>query len=167
MRYEQESGVRQLLARSSDCVWRKDLDGYGACWSRNGEWRIMGGVYSGRDTIKAAWWGFMDPLRGAWQVAENVILEADGETVHGRIYLRETLVMPDNATMSLTMGIYHDTYVVEDGVWVFARRHFDLLALGTPDTSTRFFATADYGTAPRDPDPSRPATPSVQEAYGS
>ena len=162
---EKELAIRQLLARSSDCVWRKDLEGYGDCWSKNGQWRLLGQVFNGRDAIKAGWWQFMDRLRSAWQVSNSIVLEIEGEQAFGRIYLDETLYMPDGS-VTLTRGIYHDTYRIESRRWVFARRHIDFIYMGPADMSGRFFATCDYGPAPRDANPDRPATPSMEQAYG-
>jgi len=160
-----ESEIRQLLARSSDCVWRKDLEQYGLCWSTNGEWRILGSVARGREAIRTAWWRLMDPLRSAWQISHNVVLEIEEQHARGRLFVEETLVLADG-TVNLSRGIYHDTYVIEDGRWRFGTRHFDLIYMGPPDLTGRFFATVPYGPAPRDPDPSRPATPSFQEVFG-
>ena len=71
-----------------------------------------------------------------------------------------------DGTVHLSRGIYHDTYVLEEGRWAFGKRHFDLTYLGPPDMSGRFFPTIPYGPAPMDPDASRPATPSFAEVYG-
>jgi hypothetical protein len=165
MRLKAESEIRKLLAVSSDCVWRKDLDQYGLCWSINGEWRILGSVTRGREAIKTAWWRFMDPLRSAWQVAHNLVLEIEDHEAQGRLFIEETLVLADG-TVHLTRGIYHDTYVIEEDRWTFGKRHFDLVYIGPPAMSGRFFSTVPYGPAPTDPDPNRPATPSFQEVYG-
>lgn len=165
MSLKTESEIRQLLARSSDCVWRKDLDQYGLCWSTNGEWRILGSVARGREAIKIAWWRFMDPLRSAWQTSHNVVLEIEDQHARGRLFVEETLVLADG-TVSLSRGIYHDSYVIDEGRWMFGTRHFDLIYMGPPDLTGRFFSTVPYGPAPMDPDPSRPATPSLQEVYG-
>lgn len=166
MTVEQESGVRQLLARSSDCVWRKDVEGYGAAWSEQGEWRILGQVATGREQVTALWRGFMDAFDRVWQVQHTIVLEAAGEDVLGRVYLEETLLLPDRS-VQLTRGIYHDVYGVENGRWVFRRRHFDMTYFGPPDMAGKFFATAAYGPAPIDSDPTRPATPSMSDVYGA
>lgn len=161
---ERELAIRHLLAQSSDCVWRKSIHEYGACWATDGEWRILGQVVRGRDEVKALWWQFME-LQTAWQVAHTIILEIGDEQAYGRVYLDETLGLPDG-TVNLARGIYHDTYRIEAGHWVFSKRHFDLIYTGPTDMTGRFFSTMNYGPAPRDPDPSRPATPSMAEVYG-
>ena len=160
-----ESAVRQLLARSADCVWRKDLHGYGACWASDGEWKILGQSFQGREAVKAAWSQFMNPLKAVWQTAQNPCFEFEATQGYGRIYLEETLFQPDGSVNCLR-GVYHDTYKIENGAWVFAKRHIDMAYLGPYDLSGKFFGTPDFGPAPRDCNPNRPASPSLQEAYG-
>lgn len=162
---EMEQGIRQLLARSSDCVWRKDADNYALCWATDGVWRILGTEAVGRDLIKAAWQGHMDALTGAWQAAQSVTFAFDGDVAQSRLYLEESLYMKTGGIV-LTRGVYHDRYKIEDGQWVFAKRVFDLVYLGPADMSGRTFKTIDYGPAPYDPDPNRAATPTFEEAYG-
>jgi len=165
MQLESDMAIRQLLARYADCVWRKDLEGYGACWALASEWRLLGMAFRGRDAIKAGWKQFMDPIKRVWHTANNLALEIERDCAFGRIYLEETLYMPDG-TINLVRGIYHDTYSTEDGRWVFSRRHVDFCYLGPIDMSGRLFDVPDYGAGARDPNPERPATPSFQEAYG-
>jgi len=162
---EKELAIRKMLAVSSDCVWRKALDEYGACWANDGEWRIMGLVVNGREAIKVTWGQFMDGLKTAWQVTPNMIIEVDGEVGYGRLYIQETLQQPDGS-VNVMRGIYHDTYKMEDSKWVFAKRHIDIVYMGPADMSGRFYETVPYGPAPRDANPDRPATPSMAEAYG-
>ena len=35
-----DSGIRQLHARFTDAVWRKDADAFADCFAHNGEWKI-------------------------------------------------------------------------------------------------------------------------------
>lgn len=165
MQLETDMAIRQLLARYADCVFRHDAAGYAACWSKDGEWRLLGLAFQGRDAVVAGWRQFMDPIWRVWHTASNLALEADGDRVYGRVYMEETLHMPDG-TKNLVRGIYHDVFCQEDGRWVFARRQVDFFYLGPTDLSGRFFTPPDFGAGARDPNPDRPATPSMQEAYG-
>lgn len=160
-----ESGIRRLLAHAGDCVWRKDLEGYGQCWASDGEWKLLGMTAHGREAIKASWWQQMTPFDHVWHVAQNVNLAADGDEVVARLYLEETLQITGGGVAAVR-GIYHDRYKREEGRWVFARRHFDLIYSGPADMSGRFFRTIDYGPGPADPDPARPATPDAAELLG-
>lgn len=162
---DQESAIRQLLARSSDCVWRKDTENYAQCWATDGEWRILGTETKGRDNIKSAWAGHMNPLIGAWQAASSLTFAAEGEEIIARIYLEETLYLKTGG-ITLTRGVYHDRYRIENDVWVFGKRHYDMIYIGPADMTGRVFQTINYGPAPYDPDPTRAATPSFAEVYG-
>ena len=46
-----EAAVRQLYARYTDAVWRKDAEAFGDCFTENAEWRISGNVLRGRAEI--------------------------------------------------------------------------------------------------------------------
>lgn len=162
---EIEAGVRQLLAHAGDCVWRKDLEAYGQCWASDGEWKLLGMTAQGREAIKAAWWQQMAPFDTVWHVAQNVHFGFDGAEAIARLYLEETMQITGGGAQSVR-GIYHDRYKREQGRWVFARRHFDLTYMGPSDFSGRFFPTIAYGPGPADPDPARPATPSMAELMG-
>lgn len=165
MSLEIESELRALLATSSDCVWRRDKTGYGECWSNDGEWHILGTVARGRAAIEGMWWDLMQPFVNVWQLSHNIVFAFDREQPAGRVYLEETLRLP-NDQVNLLKGVYHDSYTYEDGRWRFAKRHIDIAYLGGSDMSGRWFPMVDHGPAPHDRDPSRVSTPSMAEAYG-
>lgn len=154
--------IRNLVSRYSDAVWRLDADAYGACWADEGVWAFMGQAIKGRDAIVPFWIEFMKNFRKAWQMVNNPVLLVEGDRARQRLYVEETVFTHDGANV-ISKGIYHDDLVIERGEWKFARRHFDLVYYGPADMSGRLFDTADYGLSPTDPDPSRPATPSMQE----
>src|SRR5277367_2744373 len=118
MNTSSDLAIRSLIARYSDAVWRMDKAAYGACWAKNGNWRVMGQSIEGRDTIVAFWIDFMKNFAQAWQTAQSMIIEADEISGIGRLYVDEMVRMPDGSVM-VSKGIYHDSYVVEDGAWVF------------------------------------------------
>lgn len=166
MSLEIESALRTLLARSSDCVWRRDKAGYAECWASDGEWRILGQVIHGREAIAETWCKLMEPFDKVWQLSHNVVFGFDRDRPAARLYLEETLLVP-TGQVNILKGVYHDSYVLQDGAWRFARRHIDIGYLGPADFSGRWFPMIDHGLAPYDPDPSRTSTPSMAEAYGS
>jgi hypothetical protein len=69
------------------------------------------------------------------------------QTATGRLYVLE--VGTDQATGQWMefYGLYHDEYVIADGAWVFARRHYQALAHRTGDRATQVFPLAE-GYAP-------------------
>lgn len=158
--------IRQLIARYSDAVWRQDPEAFAACWSSQGEWSMIGSRMIGHEAILAGWRASMQNFSTAWQTTHNIVLDIAGNDASGRLYVEEFMTSPDGS-VNFSRGIYHDDYVVEDGAWRFARRHYDLVYFGPPDFSGRMFAVGPYGAAPRDPDRSRPATPSPAEFAGA
>lgn len=160
-----EPELRHLIAYSSDCVWRRDDEAYGACWAKDGEWHILGEVAKGRAAIVDRWSQLMAPFARVWQLAHNVVFDLSS-TPSARLYLEETLVS-EAGEVSLLKGIYHDEYTIEEGTWRFARRYIDIAYLGPADWSGKWFSMPDLGTAPQDFTRGRPATPSLAEAYGA
>jgi hypothetical protein len=159
MSLEIESALRDLLGRSSDCVWRKDVENYAQCWATDGAWHILGEVHRGREAVAAAWSERMSRYARVWQVSHNVVFGFDRDLPAARLFLEEHFVTAGGAT-SVLKGIYHDTFTFEAGAWRFASRHIDLAYVGPPDLSGSWFPMVDHGPGPHDRDPSRPATPS-------
>ena len=63
--------------------------------------------------------------------------------------------MLDGST-AMTIGIYHDHYVDEDGRWRFQSRHWSMKYRGAPDLSGAFADTPDYGSFPDMPGADEP-----------
>lgn len=165
MDIEAHIGIRQLIARYSDAVWRQDMDSFADCWSPQGEWRMVGAAMVGHEAIVAGARASMADFATAWQTTHNIVIEPAGATARGRLYVEEYITAKDGSAL-FSRGIYHDDYVLEGGEWRFARRHYDLVYFGPPDFSGRTFATVAYGPPPVDPDPTRIATPTTEEFMG-
>lgn len=166
MPLEIESALRALLARSGDCVWRGDKDNYAQCWATDGEWHILGEVTRGRKAVADRWAELMAPFLKVWHIAHSPLFGFDRDLPAARVYLEETMVAADGS-VSLLKGVYHDTFIHEDGAWRYRSRHIDIGYLGAADYSGRWFPMIDHGPGPYDPDPSRASTPSMSAAYGA
>jgi hypothetical protein len=64
-------------------------------------------------------------------------VDVSGDTASGRWYLTEHL-KPVEGDPSLTLGVYDDTYVCEQGQWRFARRVYNVIYQGPADYSGTF-----------------------------
>jgi hypothetical protein len=128
-----ELEIRNLVARYSDAVNRRDSGDWGATWAKQGEWHLMGNATQGRETIVAHWENLMTNFPFVMQLVHSGAVEVQGDTGTGRWYLTE-INRTDNGAGS-AIGVYHDRYLREDGVWTFARRRFDVLYMGPPDLS--------------------------------
>ena len=145
-----ESAIRQLHARYSDAVWRKDYDSFGDCFTEDAEWRISGMVLRGRveivDTIKQ----FMSRFRRVLVTLRTPILEVGNGTASGRTYLTEQSVFNDGRPYG-PIGIYYERFVDQGDRWRFCWRLFQTHYSGPPDLSGTLFDNPDYGAPPAMP----------------
>ncbi len=151
-----DSGIRQLHARFTDAVWRKDAVAFANCFAEQGEWKIAGIHLRGRSAIA----GTIDKLLAACARVQIIPgmpileLEQDG-TATGRISITELAKMVDGSS-AMTLGIYYDRYLVEDGLWRFQWRHFGLHYRGPVDLSAELVESPDYGPHPAMPGADEP-----------
>lgn len=143
-------GIRQLHARFADAVWRQDADLFAACWSSDGLWKIAGMEVRGRAALTDACRMMLGRCSHIHLITGLPILEADGDTVLGRLAMTEFARMQDGST-AMTIGWYHDRYVEEDGLWRFAKRHWSFKYRGAPDLTGFYAETPNYGAFPDGP----------------
>jgi hypothetical protein len=60
-------------------------------------------------------------------------LDADGLGAQGRIFLCEIRHEPERSAWSTAHGVYQDRYVLRDGRWRIAERHYRSMARTGPD----------------------------------
>jgi hypothetical protein len=58
----------------------------------------------------------------------NTVVEIDGNTARGRLYMCELRQEASNGHFSQAFGVYHDDYRRVDGRWQFAARRYQSLA---------------------------------------
>jgi uncharacterized protein (TIGR02246 family) len=145
-------GIRQLHARFADAVWRQDGEDFAGCFARNGEWKIAGLHFAGRDAIREAAGQLLGRCRRIHLVTGQAQLASDGDAVIGRLPMTEYAWMPDD-TQYMTIGHYHDRYVEEDGAWRFDRRFWSLKYRGLADLSPSLVDMSEYGAFPAGPGP--------------
>lgn len=129
-----ELAIRDLIARYSDAVARRDEAAWAATWAPDGEWKLLGQVRRGREDVVAFWGQLMATVPWVVQVPSFALLSLDGASATGRCTVTEYGKTPDGSG-TLTLGVYHDRCVELDGEWMFARRHLDVLYMGPPDLS--------------------------------
>lgn len=128
--------IQELVARYADAVNRRDADAWGATWADDGEWTILGATKRGRADVVAHWQLLMSHIPSVLQIPSFGLVSGDPPS--GRWYVQEFSQRPDGS--GLTLGVYHDRYVLEEGQWRFASRRFDILYSGAPDLSAAFSA---------------------------
>lgn len=127
--FQAEIELRDLVARYSDAVNRRDAESWGQTWSREATWEIMGTVQQGRETIVDFWSQVMSRIPLVLQEPTFGTLDFSSASIEGgvtgRWYIHEITKSPESS--SETTGVYHDRYLHEDGAWRFSRRRFDVL----------------------------------------
>ena len=139
--------VRDLHARYTDAVWRKDFPAFGACFTRDAEWRIGGLELRGRDRITAAFEQIMANFRKVLITFQTPIVNAAGDRPSARTYVGEQVSRSDGNT-NISIGRYYEYFAWEDGRWRFQWRLFQLHYSGPPDLSGRHYEWDDYGAPP-------------------
>jgi ketosteroid isomerase-like protein len=145
-----ESAIRQLHARYTDAVWRKDYDAFGDCFTEDAEWRISGMVLRGRVEIVDTIEQLMSRFRRVLVTLRTPILEVGNGRASGRTYLTEQSVSSDGRAYG-PIGIYYEHFVDQGDRWRFSWRLFQTHYTGSPDMSGTLFDNPDYGPPPAMP----------------
>jgi uncharacterized protein (TIGR02246 family) len=145
-----DAGIRQLLARFVDAVWRQDAAEFADCFTEDGIWKIAGQHVVGRAAIAQACTALLGRCSHIHLITGLPILEVTGKTAKGRLNMTEFARVHDGST-AMALGWYHDDYVEQDGRWRFARRHWSMKYRGAPDLTGHFADTPDYGAFPAGP----------------
>lgn len=145
-----ESGIRQLLSRYTDAVWRKDLDAFSDCFEPDCEWRIAGRVMSGRVEIVDHFGKVLSRFRRILVTLQPPILEVAQGTASARTYVTEYNTLADSQPF-LALGTYFDHLKDNGDRWRFAWRLFQTHYAGPPDMSGEFVEQVDYGPPPAMP----------------
>ena len=145
-----ESGIRQLHARFTDAVWRKDFTAFADCFTESAEWKIAGLHFKGRNEIGETISKLLAPYSRILINLGLPVLDINGNTATGRIHLTEQAKLTDGSSV-LTIGVYFDRYAIENGQWKFNWRHFSLHYRGPTDLSAPLVPSPDYGPPPAMP----------------
>jgi uncharacterized protein (TIGR02246 family) len=142
-----EAGIRQVQARCTDAVWRKDSTAFAQCFAEDGEWRISGRVFRGRDEISNGISIILDKFVRVLITFRTPIVDVSGGEVTARTYIDERCAWK-NGNTNISVGRYYERFVEEGGVWLFRWRLFELHYRGDPDMTGTFFEHPDYGAPP-------------------
>lgn len=156
-----ERGIRDLHARYTDAVFRKDFDAFAECFTQGAEWRISGRVIRGRAEIKDMITIIMANFIRVFITFRTPMVDVvDGEVV-ARTYMDEKCAWKNGDT-NIAIGHYFDRFAEEDGRWRFTWRLFETLYRGDPDLTGTFFDRTDWG-----PPPGMPPRDTVTEDMAS
>lgn len=134
---EDQQALRDLMARYIDAVNRYDEAAWINTWAQDSTWNLMGNPVEGRDNILGLWQQMMKTFEFAIMMPSSSLFEVTGDTASGHWYLHEyTRDLEGNATTILSR--YMDTYVREDGQWLYQSRAYNFIYNGPPDLSGGF-----------------------------
>jgi len=150
-----EIGVRRLHALCADAVWRRDPQAFARCYTKDGEWKIVGQLVKGHEAIGKTLTQLGAGNTHVLMTFGSPILDFSGGQVSGRTYVTERAKLLDGSS-AMSVGIYYERYVEVGGEWLFSWRHFDFCYWGPLDLSGDFYPVQDYGPSPAFPDDDQP-----------
>ncbi len=131
---EDELALRSLMARYVDAVNRNDASAWGSTWATDGVWNLLGTPVTGRDNILGLWQQMMSGFEFAIMMPSSCVLDITDDTASGHWYLQEyTRDLEGNASSVLSR--YLDTYIKQDGQWLYQSREYGFIYHGAPDLS--------------------------------
>jgi uncharacterized protein (TIGR02246 family) len=131
---EDELALRNLMARYVDAVNRNDASAWASTWATDGVWNLLGTPVTGRDNILGLWQQMMSGFEFAIMMPSSCVLDITDDTASGHWYLQEyTRDLEGNASSVLSR--YLDTYIKQDGQWLYQSREYGFIYHGAPDLS--------------------------------
>lgn len=131
---EDELALRNLMGRYCDAVNRVDADAWIGTWAEDAIWNLLGNPVSGKDNILALWKQMMGSFEFALMLPSSCLFEVSGDTATGHWYLHEYTRDPEG-NASTVLSRYKDTYVKENGEWLFKSRDYGFIYNGPADLS--------------------------------
>lgn len=114
--------VRDLTARFSDAVNRRDADALAALFTADGAWQVPGlAPLVGHDAIRGFFAGVLQNFEAIVQLSHSGHVEVDGDDARATWYVSE-LTKDVEGNASTVALVYTDTHVHTEEGWRFADR---------------------------------------------
>ena len=123
---EDRLAIRELHDSYCDAVLRRDPDDWGALWTEDAVWSLMGTEVVGRENIVNLWNGAMSAFDAVSFLGISGSLEVTGDTASGRYQTHEVLV--EKGVTRMAGGRYDDEFRKVDGQWLYIKRIFNIVA---------------------------------------
>lgn len=133
--------ISTLVHRYADAVVRRDGEQWGSTWSENATWKLtLNRHVEGRTDIVALWHKAMGGFHAVVQNVVNGEVTVDPDDpakASGRWYIMEHFHRREGGP-GILLAYYDDTYVFDDGQWLFGSRMLVVQYQGHPDLSAPF-----------------------------
>lgn len=123
---EDRLAIRELHDSYCDAVLRRNPDDWGALWTEDAVWSLMGTEVVGRDNIVNLWNGAMSAFDAVSFLGIPASLEVTGDTASGRYQTHEVLV--EKGVSRMAGGRYDDEFRKVNGQWLYSKRIFNVVA---------------------------------------
>lgn len=123
---EDRLAIRELHDTYCDAVLRRDPDDWGALWTEDAVWSLMGTEVVGRENIVNLWNGAMSAFDAVSFLGIPASLEVNGDKASGRYQTHEVLV--EKGVTRMAGGRYDDEFRKVDGQWLYSKRIFNIVA---------------------------------------
>jgi ketosteroid isomerase-like protein len=144
-RLEARAEIRELIARYCFTIDARDVEGIGACFTRDGRFRSVDGQMNaaGRDAVVEQFHGRFAVLGPSNHFTHDQLVEfTPGEPHRARGIVNSHAEVIRNGEPMLASLRYHDEYRLEEGRWRFADRALEFFYYLNP---------RDYGEVLRSP----------------
>jgi uncharacterized protein (TIGR02246 family) len=144
-----EAQIRDLAARFSDAVNRRDFDAFGDLFADGGIWEI-GEPFPSRAAGRQNVATMLRNLRAPWdfffQMTHTGVIDLapDRQTATARWEIQEIARTPDGSQSYDNVAMYYDRLVrTHDGSWRFAERRYQYIWLSSADLVGRSIPRPD------------------------
>jgi hypothetical protein len=151
-----ELAVRDLHARYTDAVWRKDFTAFGECFTHGAEWHIGGLALQGRARIVEGIEKILANFRRVLITLHTPIVHINAGGISARSFVTEQVARL-NGQSNVSVGRYYERFELEDRRLRFSWRLFELHYSGPPDLTGSFSEHPDYGPPPAMPPQDAPS----------
>ena len=144
-----DAEIRDVAARFSDAVNRRDPDAFGDLFADDGVWEIgkpFPSRAAGRQNVITMFKNLRAPWDFFFQMTHSGVIDvaADRQTATARWEIQEMARTPDGSQSYNNVAMYYDRLVrTADGSWRFAERRYHYVWVSSADLGGRSIPRPD------------------------
>jgi limonene-1,2-epoxide hydrolase len=145
-----EAEIRHFHARYADAVFRKDIVGFGDCFTEDTYWDLGVTAAHGRSQAEALLTTALARSHFVLMTFRTPIVDINKGVITSRTYVTEQNARK-NEPPEFTVATYFERFADQAGVWRRAWAFFQLHYIGPEDFSGTFLGQPDCGPPPAMP----------------